>query len=440
MERIIALSILVIALIHSSESNQNYNQRQGKSHVELARKAIETPDLAPNLTSSIDESIATLDHEVFRTIREHFQQIRQAINKLQPLTSEPVTEATNSSSSGNNTSSMMDWMRELESLTTNLPVIHQAVHVIGSQIRNLRDRLIRIRPLTESSAISVRDAATSGKTVNLTSKQVDEWVRELDMIDEEFTGIRNSWDKMIAEGIPLIASYNNLDNDLKYQAEVSKQEDIDISTTGERLQAILKLIAAARERLRESVSKSMERVRGGSGSVPGSNGGSIIPGLEVNAKIILPGQNSTESLSIEEHRDHTRQEIANQTVSTMNALTTSVKILRSNISTLSELYTKLLASYILNLTQIRIRNVAAAVAGSRTTVDANGQVVVPSGVPGGTDPQTEKQGMRDTVPGAVKETTTANSKDPYADLNLMRALGREVNQIVSVVSRVTGMG
>lgn len=398
------------------KAGQKAVAREGRSHALPAKKA--TPLESLISSANLTDGTAPLDVRVFATIRQHFQRIREAINKLEPLTSPPTslsnnTEGTRTAADGgnkNNTASFLEWMNEITALTTQLPLIHEAVHVIALQIQLLRNRLIGA-----PNTVSVRDADG-----NLTTR-LDQWIKELDQVELEFRGIAETWDKMINNGTPLLDLYSSLDRDLKYQsADLSKQEDIYIPDS--RLQTLLRSIQQTRERLRTSIRSSMNKV---------------LPGVEVNTRVFLPGQNDTDRLTLDQHRALTRDEIRTQTVDTVRALTTSVKLVRTNLSILSELYSKLLASYILNLTQVRIT-------GGRTNPEGK----VPVGVPGSRVADAVTTPKPDSRAGGDKEKEQAVTFDPFKDtkenpygsLNVLGVVTREVDQIVDLVSGISKIG
>ena len=422
MIKILVLTIVVIADAsnHHPQHLRHRQQdqldgRQGRSYALPAKKSSSLELLITSSSNSTPETVP-LNREVFGTIRQHFQKIREAINKLEPLTTEADELSKNSTKSEsaakdmNITSAMMDWMSEITGLAIQLPIIHESVSIISQQIRALRDRM------RDPNTVSVRDA-DGNLTLN-----IDDWITELDKIESEFRGISDSWDKMISNGVPLMSLYTSLDQSLKYQSpDISKQEDIYIPDS--RLRSLLRSIAAARERLRKGLRQSLNRT---------------LPGVEVNSRVILPGQNDTEEMSIEERRAKTRNQIREQTVDTVHALTTSVKLIRTNMGILSELYSKLLASYILNLTQVRIS------AGRPT-----GEGKVPSGVPGSTSASLRISGDRakDSESSATAEDLPASADpfrdtqdNPYGSLNVVGVVTREVDQIVDLVSGIAQLG
>ena len=411
MIKILVLTITVIAgaSIHQPQHfrHQHHDQLDGRQRRSNALPAEKSSLLELLITSSSNSTLAPLNLQTFNTIRQHFQQIREAINKLDPLTTEADSDSKNSTKTAarerNITSAMMDWVNEITGLAIQLPIIHESVRIISQQIRILRDRVRR------PNTVSVRDG-------NMTL-EIDDWLTESDKIETEFRGISESWDKMISNGIPLMKMYTSLDQSLKYQsADISEQGDIYIPDS--RLRSLLRSIATARERLRKGFrqySTGLYRT---------------LSEQELNSRVVLSDQN--DRISAEDCRTNTRNQIREQTMDTMHALTTSVQLIRT---ILSELSSKLLASYILNLTQVRI----SAGQGREVASDERGSTSASLPISG--------DGGKDSKSSATPKDLTASDDpfrdtpdNPYGSLNVVSVVTRGVDQIVDLVSGIAQLG
>ena len=388
-----------------------------ESTFEALKKVISIPgEVSSSSSSGRDPSL-----EVFETLRTHFEQIRKAIDHLDPqktldaaATSSPGEG--NDSRGSNSSSSMTDWLQSITSLTESVPVIHQAIQLISNQIKIIRDRISGSAILTRSFPAS----SEGGRDEKLHS-----WVSAFDQVAKQFHEIQTAWHELLSKGEPLSSSLSSSDPlpQLQYFLEESKSEPVlGVSVGGgetisrqediylpPRLQSILTSIDEARQRLRENIRNSLRR------------------GIAATNRIILPGrpEEGREDPPPKHFNDEPNPGRTTVTASVVQpevkkpyeydlntAIVETVAQVQNSVRYLADLYGKVLANYFIFLAQSRVEQVADT---SKTGTERGDQY--------------EKPVAPNPFPG--------QNGDPYQSLNFLAFLNREVDAVVDLVTRLS---
>lgn len=385
-----------------------------ESTFEALKKVISIPGETSSSSSSRDPSL-----EVFETLRTHFEQIRKAIDHLDPqktldaaATSSP-TEG-NDSRGSNSSSSMTDWLQSIASLTESVPVIHQAIQLISNQIKIIRDRI-------SGSAVVTRSFPSSSG--GGPDEKLRSWISAFDQVDKEFQEIQTAWHELLSKGEPLISSLSFSDPlpQLQYFLEESKDEPVlQVSIGGgetvsrqediylpPRLKSILTSIDEARQRLREGIRNSLRR------------------GVAATNRIILPGrpEEGRENPPPKHFQDEPNSKRTTVTASVAEpevkkpyeydlntAIVETVAQVQNSVRYLADLYGKVLANYFIFLAQSRVEQVPPKTGTERG--DPYEKPVAPNPFPG-------------------------QNGDPYQSLNLLAFLNREVDAVVDLATRLS---
>jgi hypothetical protein len=378
------------------ERNDINDEKGGKTDLpsiestfEALKKVISIPT---DMSSSRDPSL-----EVFDILRAHFEQIRKAIDHLDPQkTLEAATSSTgNAGSTSFQPSSLTEWIQSITSLTQSVPFVHQAIQLVSNQIRNIRDRL--------AGSTQQFRSFPSPDDMNLIV-----WTNSFESVAKQFDDIQLAWHDILSKGVPLISTLTQtqfpvpsyyfldspeeagLDNTSGGDGSVSKQEDIIL--TPSRIKDLLSRIEEARQRLRQNVRDALKRMMNGHSTGKVSE--------EIKSNIVRDSVGRQEDAAVAE---------------TLNQFQVSV-------GRLADLYSNILNNFLGFLP----RSSGLSKRQATTTTDRDISIV---------NPVTEIQ-----TPSAPNPFGTENDGFPYNTVNVLKMLNRHFDAIVDLLTRLSRFG
>lgn len=396
--------------------NEEENVQKRKTDVPSIESTFEALKKAISVPGDISSSSRDPSLEVFDSIRAHFEQIRKAIDHLDPQkTLEAATSSTGSTdSTTSSTSSFDDWLKSITSLTQSVPLVHQAIQLVSNQIRNIRDRLtgstIRSYPLNGNSDLQV-------------------WADSFEKVAKQFGEIQTAWHDVILKGVPLLLSlsyslqpdYYFLDSPEESGVDgpvgggdtISRQEDIFLPSS---IKDIMAHIDETRKIIRDNIRNTLKR---------GSAVNGHLPGRAQEWKPFDPSKRAPQDKKSATLTSTVASDSRNRNVeyNVNTAVTETVGQLQRSFQYLTDLYIKVFANYVSALSQSTI--------GQQTRRQGKGVDERDISID---NPITE---IQTPVPGSPFH---GSDGFPYDSFNFFRILNRNFLALVDLLTRLSRIG